>query len=210
MPAFIIIEFPSNLGLKPSGVEQLPDALRRAGLHEQLGALRTERVDGLAAHESGRPADTGVLNAHALRTSSRRLAEQVAAVVGAGDMPLVLAGDCSVILGALTGIRWALRAQRRSDRIGLLFVDGHVTGPQLQGFWQHFDADALDDDIMPAVDYRQPGGMLPSEIITLLRRAVESRSLAGVSVAIYNPTFDPDGRAGRALVECVVNGLASA
>ena len=34
-----------------------------------------------------------------------------------------------------------------------------VTKPEVRGFWVHLDVDVLDDAIMPAVDYRQEGGL---------------------------------------------------
>ena len=34
-----------------------------------------------------------------------------------------------------------------------------VTKPDLKGFWVHLDVDVLDDALMPAVDYRHPGGL---------------------------------------------------
>jgi arginase len=77
----------------------------------------------------------------------------------------------------------------------------------LSGFWLHLDADVLDDSVMPAVDYRQPGGVTPEELIILLRTARTSRRLAGLSVAIYNPALDPDGRAAHTLVDCIARGL---
>lgn len=82
-----------------------------------------------------------------------------------------------------------------------------MSNPQLSGFWTHVDADVIDDDVMPAVDYRQPGGIAPAELTILLRRALETCRLAGVSIAIYNPALDPDGRAARTLVDCVAAGL---
>ena len=36
----------------------------------------------------------------------------------------------------------------------------HLSRPELSGFWMHLDADVLDDDLMPAVDYRIPGGLV--------------------------------------------------
>ena len=36
MPRFAIIDAPSILGLRPTGVEHLPDALKAAGLMEKL------------------------------------------------------------------------------------------------------------------------------------------------------------------------------
>ncbi|MER7108517.1 hypothetical protein [Streptomyces sp. NPDC000229] len=40
-----IVEAPSVLGLRPSGVQDLPTALRDAGLADRLGAVRAGRVD---------------------------------------------------------------------------------------------------------------------------------------------------------------------
>lgn len=38
MPRYAVVDAPSILGLRPGGVERLPDALRAAGLIERLGA----------------------------------------------------------------------------------------------------------------------------------------------------------------------------
>lgn len=82
-----------------------------------------------------------------------------------------------------------------------------VARPELAGFWLHLDADVLDDAVMTAVDYRQAGGLAIAELTTLLRSATDSGRIGGVSVAIYNPALDADGRAGHALVDCIVDGL---
>lgn len=44
MSRFTIIDAPSILGLRPTGVEDLPEALKRAGLYEKLGAEYAGRV----------------------------------------------------------------------------------------------------------------------------------------------------------------------
>ena len=85
---------------------------------------------------------------------------------------------------------------------------GILARRELSGFWLHLDADVLDDAVMPAVDYRQPGGLSPAELVTLLRMCARSGALRGVSVAIYNPALDPSGEAGRLLVQCLGDGLA--
>ncbi|MFD7095135.1 hypothetical protein ACFWA0_09695, partial [Streptomyces xanthophaeus] len=52
-----IIEAPSVLGLRPSGVEDLPTALLDAGLLDGAGALRAARMPAPAAvHRGGRAA----------------------------------------------------------------------------------------------------------------------------------------------------------
>jgi arginase len=76
-----------------------------------------------------------------------------------------------------------------------------VAPPELDpGFWLHLDADVLDDGVMPAVDYRLPGGLSPGELTLVLCTARASERLAGMSIAIYNPALDPDGKAGAVLV----------
>ena len=45
-----------------------------------------------------------------------------------------------------------------------------LQGSGVQGIWIHVDADVLDDRIMPAVDYRLPGGLSWEELSAALRR----------------------------------------
>jgi arginase len=76
------------------------------------------------------------------------------------------------------------------------------------GFWIHLDVDVLDDAIMPAVDYRLPGGLGWDELTAVLRVAVASDRAAGLDVTIFNPTLDADGRIASALVDALVAGLS--
>jgi arginase len=294
MPRFAVLDLPSNLGLRPSGVERLPDALRQAGLLERLRARDAGLVEPAAPYNPRRNPRTRLLNGSALRETTIALGTAVASIVNHDDIPVVLAGDCSVVLGGVLGLRLG------AHRVGLLFVDGHVDfyqpqasptgevadmdlalvtgrgppeltrfdgadGPlvrdedvvaigardgeerdragsqdvratrihlyeldtveargmdavaaeairilacrELSGFWVHLDADVLDDAVMPAVDYRQPGGVSPADLVTLVQACARSGALRGVSVAIYNPTLDPSGEAGRLLVKCLGDGL---
>jgi arginase len=71
----------------------------------------------------------------------------------------------------------------------------HLTRPGApEHFWVHVDADVLDDAVMPAVDYRQPGGLSPDELATVLAVAVATGRVVGVEVTIYNPALDRSGR----------------
>ena len=81
--------------------------------------------------------------------------------------------------------------------------------PELDGFSVHVDCDALDDAVMPAVDYRLPGGLQWNELETVLRLAVESRRVVGLEVTIFNPVLDPDRSIARALVGCLERGLST-
>ena len=182
-----------------------------------------------------------MLNSAAIAEYTRRLADAVGTALDRAEQPLVLGGDCTILLGNLLALA-------RRGRYGLLFLDGHADfyqpeanvngeaasselafatgrGPAMltrfddhhplvrdedvvalgmrdeaeaaeygsqrlpatlrsydlstlrrigvartmeqalehlgdvDGIWIHFDADALDDAVMPAVDYRLPGGL---------------------------------------------------
>ena len=290
---FCIIEAPSILGLKPTGVELLGQQLLSEGLAQRLHARLAGSVPP-PAYSPDRDPGTGTLNAQAIASYTPQLADAVASVLDASACPLLLGGDCSILLGPMLALK-------RRGRYGLLFIDGHADfyqpeanpngeaasmdlafatghgprlltdiegrGPlvreedvvvfgfrdadeqaeygsqplpdavrrfdlaavrrlgarqaaheaithlardELDGFFIHLDADCLDDALMPAVDYRLPGGLSWQELITVLQVAMASGRAAGIEVTIYNPKLDPEGRAGRGLVDALVEGLGVA
>ncbi|SNX65272.1 arginase [Streptomyces sp. TLI_55] len=113
-----IIEAPSVLGLRPTGVEELPRALLDAGLADGLGAAGAGRVE-TGPYDPERDPETGVLNPAGIAEHAVRLADAVGGVLDDGRFPVVLGGDCSVLLGNLLALR-------RRGRHGLLFLDGHT------------------------------------------------------------------------------------
>lgn len=283
-----IIEAPSNLGLMPlgddiePGTRQAPAVLRELGLHDRLRAERVVTVEPPPyARDDGRRIN--IRNIAAIAHYSVRLADAVEDAVEAGLFPLVLGGDCSILIGSMLGL-----ARRREA--GLLYVDGHtdfylpeqsgtggaagmdlalVTGwgpPALtdiegrwpyvttrrvaalanrdsegappapipdiaesgmayrplerlraegieacvtsaldaigadrEGFWVHFDVDAIDSRLMPAVDSPQADGLSWEEAARVLATALKRRAL-GLQITIYDPSRDPDRSAGKALV----------
>lgn len=293
MPRIALIEAPSILGLRPTGVDTLPDALLRAGLIDRLQARHAGRVVPDAPYDTFRDPTTLTLNAIGIASFSVKLADRVGEVIDGGEFPLVLGGDCSILLGGLLALK-------RRGRYGLLFIDGHADfyqptanpngeaasmdlalatgrGPEIltnidrcgplvrdddvvtfgvrdadeqaaygsqplppeivsfdlaaiqdrgaaaaaaeavahlmraqgprSGFWIHLDADVLDDRIMPAVDYRLPGGLRWDELTAALRTAIGSGGAVGVELTIYNPALDPDGAGARGLVRTLVDAL---
>ncbi len=75
------------------------------------------------------------------------------------------------------------------------------------GFWIHVDADVLDDELMPAVDSRAPGGLSYEALVGLLRPLLASPRALGVEVTIYDPDRDPEGTVGRAFTATLVEAL---
>ena len=235
-----------------------------------------------------------LLNPKGIAEYSVALAEKIEPVVHTGEFPIVLGGDCSIVLGCLLALR-------RRGRYGLLFLDGHAdfyqpeaepngeaasmelafaTGrgpsivtdiegrrplvrdkdvvafgrrdaevadahgsqriedtairvvdlaevrkcgageathraiedlsrPELVGIWVHLDADVLDDAIMPAVDYRMPGGLSWEELATILQVVISSGQAIGINITIFNPKLDSDGSIAAAFVDALVKGLQS-
>jgi arginase len=288
--SFAIVEAPSILGLHPTGVERLPEALLSAGLAEKLDARHAARIEP-PPHDALRDQATMLMNPRAIAGYSRALADAVGRVVDGGEFPIVLGGDCSIVLGNLLALR-------RRGRYGLMFIDGHADffqpeveptgeaasmdlalatgrGPDivtniegrrplvrdedvvlfgrrdaeqaeqygsqpvpdtlcsidldeirrlgvdraaqaavahldrddLDGLWIHCDVDALDDAIMPAVDYRMGGGLSWEELIATLRVAMASGRAVGFELTIFNPRLDPGGAVATNLVDAVVAGL---
>jgi arginase len=114
-----IIDAPSDLGLRRTGVDGLPDALRAAGLLEGLPDVRYLGRLPVPPYVPIRDMATAVLNPDGIRTFSLCLAEQVAFTLDIGRFPLVLGGDCSILLGPALALR-------RRGRFGLFFLDGHA------------------------------------------------------------------------------------
>jgi arginase len=115
---YVIIEAPSVLGLFPGGVEDLPEALLGAGLADALGADHAGRVIA-RPYDSTRDPATGLLNPAGLRDYAHELADATGEVLDGGGIPIVLGGDCSILLGNLLALS-------RRGRFGLLFIDGHA------------------------------------------------------------------------------------
>lgn len=288
--SYAILEAPSTLGLATDGVERLPDQLLELDLAQRIRARRAGRLAVPPKDPTPDPA-TGILNAEAIAAWSPQLADAVEAVLDAEEFPVVLGGDCTIVLGSMLALR-------RRGRYGLLFIDGnadffqpeaepngegasmdlawvtgngpstltdlegrgplvrpedavafayrdhkdqeeygsqplhkelkaidlpavrakgieaaareavdHLTRDELDGFFIHLDADCLDDDIMPAVDFRVPDGLSWDALGATLRIALASGKAVGIEITIYNPRLDEDGSAGRGLADVVAAAL---
>jgi arginase len=285
----LVIEVPSPLGLRPTGVQAGPSALRNAGLHARLGSADEARID-VPPYSDVRDPETGVLNPRGVAAVARDLAAAVGTALDSERFPVVLGGDCSILLGPMLALR-------RRGRYGLVFIDGHadfqhpsdepngevasldlalatgrgpvmltdldglrplvrdedvalvgyrvfgdndhvleehirdtavtvidlpevrehgaaravgkalgqVTRPDVEGFWVHLDVDVLDDDLMPAVDYRHPGGLTWEEATEILRGLLRASGARGLEVTIFNPRLDPSGSLAQGLCDLITN-----
>jgi arginase len=119
----VLIRAPSNLGLRPlrpghePGTWRAPKILTDAGL---LNALSPARVVDLPRpkYESGEQIGTRLRNGHAIRAFNLMLADAVVSALRMDAFPIVIGGDCSILLGALAGVR-------RITPVSLVHIDGH-------------------------------------------------------------------------------------
>jgi arginase len=108
---------PSCLGLGQTGVENLPEALEDAGLLNCLGAQWHGWMPSMGATDEIDP-ETGFRNVALARDYSLALAEKVTRLLGECKFPLVVGGDCSILIGIMLGLS-------RLGEYGLFFLDGH-------------------------------------------------------------------------------------
>src|SRR5687767_4212463 len=99
-----IIEAPSTLGLKTDGVEGSSGRLLELGLAERIGARRAGRLAVPPKRAMPDPA-TQTLNADAIAAWSPKLADAVAETLDTGEFPVVLGGDCTILLGSMLALR---------------------------------------------------------------------------------------------------------
>ncbi|PLP58177.1 arginase [Mesorhizobium loti] len=280
-----LIRAPFNLGLRPlrsghePGTWRAPQALTEAGLVEALAPVQVIDLERPAYSIEPQPG-TKLRNGPAIRSFNLRLADIVADAVGQAAFPLVVGGDCSILLGALAGAR-------RSGPLSLVHVDGHsdfrhpgndddnlplssaagmdlaaatgrgealltewpgIEGPLLRDdqvvqigeresrdvdyawrdleateitpvdvfaarelgaagvlvkaepvlarggrHWLHFDVDALDQAVMPAVDSPGSPGIDSDELVAILGELVARPGCVGMNVTIFDPDLDPTG-----------------
>jgi arginase len=115
-----IIGVPTNSAGRKGGVAGAPGALRRAGLEEALSRVCRVRDEGdvaFAAPSTERDAESGIIARGSLVSMALGVNSAVSRAFSAGRFPLVIGGDCPVLLGCLMACS--------GRRTGLLFVDGH-------------------------------------------------------------------------------------
>ncbi|GAA3457589.1 hypothetical protein GCM10018962_94230 [Dactylosporangium matsuzakiense] len=129
MRRIAVVDAPSNLGLRPPtassvpGCAKAPGALRDHNLLARLGARDAGCITPPRYDPAGWQPGDGVAQSAEIAVFVKRLADRIGSVLGSGDFPLVLGGDCSILLGA--GLAMRRFQHEAGGRIGLVYVDGH-------------------------------------------------------------------------------------
>jgi arginase len=118
---WVMIGVPTSAGAHHAGQDLAPDALRAAGLADQLaraGLIVTDAGNLPGAVFAADRANPAARNIAAVARVAARVADAVDAAAGDGKLPLVLGGDCTITIGAVAGLR------RRHPDAGLIYLDG--------------------------------------------------------------------------------------
>jgi arginase family enzyme len=113
--AFAVIDAPIDSSGRGRGEERGPVAIRAAGLLERLGARDAGEAEA-RIRDPRREPTTGVVGASEVRRASAAIASSVREVLERDERPLVLGGDCTLLLGVFAAV---------PKGSGLWFVDGH-------------------------------------------------------------------------------------
>jgi arginase len=79
-------------------------------------------------------------------------------------------------------------------------IEKRLRGLALDGYWIHFDTDVIEHESNPAVDYPLPGGLSIKECETLLTNLIANYNIIGMTLTIYNPTLDAEGKVAQILI----------
>ncbi|HJY32993.1 MAG TPA: arginase family protein [Actinomycetota bacterium] len=116
-----LLGVPTNSAGKIDGVARGPLVLREAGLVDALHRHAKVHDYGDVALPDPSPtreSRSHVIDPDGLDALVTRVRDAVAPILDNGHLPLVIGGDCPLLLGCLA-------ASSGRDRVGLLFVDGH-------------------------------------------------------------------------------------
>ena len=111
-----VIEAPLDCSGTSRGEERAPAALRQAALLQRVGGDASIEAEA-RIRSSDRDPVTGVIGADEIRRASRAIGAAVRDVLTEGRRPLLVGGDCTLLLGVYLGL---------PARVRLWFVDGHA------------------------------------------------------------------------------------
>jgi arginase len=124
MRKIILIEAPSNLGLKEPlpgvepGVKFFPSAMDKEGFAEVAGIK--EKISVIPpSYSTVIDEESKVRNASKIIDYSKQLSKVIDKEIQDNKLPVVIGGDCSILIGAALSLKG-------NGSYGLFFMDGHT------------------------------------------------------------------------------------
>lgn len=180
-----LVGVPYTSMARPGGIAEAIGALRSAGLAERLAGLGVPDTGDMELDApSGERGPSGLLNEQALAQLVVTTRDLVSAAHGRDRSPLLVGGDCPVLLGALAAIA------DDEHRHGLVMVDGHEDAwpPELSETGEASDSElgialgTISDRLPPPLDELAP--LVDPDRVALLgpRDAAEIADGGAISV----------------------------
>ena len=119
---------PLDFGASRHGSDMGPSAIRLAGIKEKLESLGHKTFEHsdifkASSQEYEEPGNPKAKYLKPITNACTKLASEVEKITAAGDFPLVLGGDHSIVLGSLAGV--SATAKKQGKLLGVLYVDAH-------------------------------------------------------------------------------------
>jgi arginase len=131
--------------------------------------------------------------------SFRPLPENRVVLLGARDLDAqegkVLSGSSIHMVGA---------EQLREHGLRLTGIPENPAGD----VFLHLDVDVMDKSVGHANRYASGGGLYPGEIEQFFRHLAEQSRVAGMTVAAYDPSFDPEGKIADAAGQILLSTIS--
>jgi arginase len=225
-PKLTIIGVPTNSSGKSDGVAKAPSAVRRAGLIQALSHYCEIYDEGdvtFAIPTTDRDPDSGIIGYDIFISMVRAVYKSVNNALKNYRFPLVIGGDCPILLGCLAAVK-----EVHGSSSGLLFVDGHedaypphksLTGEAADmelGFalgmnCEHLPSNIVDNSNwppLPLVDARNICMLCTRDKKVLQKQGVESLSSKVVEI-FYDDTALRKSKNIEALINRTLKQLKS-
>ncbi len=122
-PKLSVIGVPTNSAGKTDGVAKAPTAIRHAGLVQALSRYCKVHNEGdvsFALPTKDRDPYSGIIGYDAFTSMIHAVYKVVNNSINHDRFPLVIGGDCPILLGCLAALK-----EIYESRVGLFFIDGH-------------------------------------------------------------------------------------
>jgi arginase len=127
MKTVSLIGAPTDVGASVRGAGMGPDALRVAGLHDALVAMKLDVIDhgNLAGPPTPwLPPRAGIRHLDEVVAWNRSVFDRVAAVLAAGQVPLLMGGDHCLAIGSISAVARHCRYAKKKLRV--IWLDAHT------------------------------------------------------------------------------------
>jgi arginase len=209
-----LVGVPYTSMARPGGIATAIDVLRAAGLAERLSGLGVRDAGDMELEgPSGERGRSGFLNERALARLVVTTRDTVRAVWSRNRLPLLVGGDCPVVLGALPGLADGERGH------GLVMIDGHEDAwpPELSETGEASDSelgiaigrigDRLPsplDELMPVVDPFRVALLGPRDAAEIAEGGATS---VRAEVACFLDDREVAGRGGAASMAAALDAI---